>query len=79
MLILSLAGRPALAQVGSDRYASIVIDARSGAVLSSANPDEPRYPASLTKMMTIYMLFEALRDRRLSFNQAVGPGHQVGQ
>lgn len=59
------------AQIGSDRYASITIDARTGDVLSAANPDEPRYPASLTKMMTIYMLFEALRDRRVSLNQLV--------
>jgi D-alanyl-D-alanine carboxypeptidase len=74
-LVLLLAvvahGRPAQAQVGSDRYASIVIDAQSGDLLSAANPDEPRYPASLTKMMTIYMLFEALRDRRVSLDQFV--------
>jgi D-alanyl-D-alanine carboxypeptidase len=62
---------PANAQVGSERYASIVIDARTGDLLSAAAPDEPRYPASLTKMMTIYMLFEALRDRRVSLNQLV--------
>ena len=61
----------ASAQVGSDRYSSIVIDANSGTVLSAANPDERRFPASLTKMMTIYMLFEALRDRRLGLNQTV--------
>jgi D-alanyl-D-alanine carboxypeptidase len=59
------------AQVGSDRYASIVIDASTGDLLSAANADEPRYPASLTKMMTIYMLFEALRDRRVSLNELV--------
>ena len=61
----------AAAQVGSDRYSSIVIDANSGAVLSAVNPDEYRFPASLTKMMTLYMLFEALRDRRLGLNHAV--------
>ena len=62
---------PANAQVGSDRYASIVIDTRTGDLLSAVSADEPRYPASLTKMMTIYMLFEALRDRRVSLNQLV--------
>lgn len=73
VLVVTIAAtmRPAAAQIGSDRYASIVIDAKSGTVLSAANPDEPRYPASLTKMMTIYMLFEALRDRRISLDQAV--------
>ena len=65
------AARPAAAQVGSDRYASIVMDAGSGNVLSAASADEPRYPASLTKMMTLYMVFEALRDRRISLDQYV--------
>ena len=63
--------RPAAAQVGSGRYASIVIDAGSGTVLSAVNADEPRYPASLTKMMTLYVLFEALRDRRVTLDQQV--------
>jgi D-alanyl-D-alanine carboxypeptidase len=63
--------RPAFAQIGSDRYASIVVDAASGDILSSVNADEYRYPASLTKMMTLYMLFEALRDRRLAMTQQV--------
>ena len=62
---------PARAQIGSDRYSSIVIDARSGQVLSAANPDAPRFPASLTKMMTLYMVFEALRDRRVGFDDVV--------
>ena len=63
--------RPVSAQIGSDRYASIVVDAASGDVLSAVNTDEYRYPASLTKMMTLYMLFEALRDRRLALTQTV--------
>ena len=61
----------ARAQVGSARYASFVMDAASGQVLEAASADEPRYPASLTKMMTIYMLFEALRDRRVTLDEAV--------
>ena len=64
-------GQPARAQVGSERYASLVMDAGSGEVLEAASADEPRYPASLTKMMTIYMLFEALRDRRVSLDEQV--------
>ena len=59
------------AQVGSANYSSIVIDANSGNVLSAANPDELRFPASLTKMMTLYLAFEALRDRRVTLNQYV--------
>ncbi len=63
--------RPATAQIGSERYAAIVTDARSGAVLMAANPDEPRYPASLTKMMTLYMTFDALRDGRISLSSRI--------
>lgn len=63
--------RPAAAQIGSYRYSSIVIDAGSGAVLSAINPDERRYPASLAKVMTIYMVFEAVRDRRVTMQQLV--------
>ena len=70
VLALATAGT-ARAQIGSERYASIVIDAASGNILSSVNADEYRYPASLTKMMTLYMLFEALRDRRVSLQQYV--------
>ncbi|WP_376088800.1 serine hydrolase [Roseomonas sp. CCTCC AB2023176] len=62
---------PASAQIGSDRYASIVVDGRTGNVLSAANPDDPRYPASLTKMMTLYMLFGALRDGRVTMDTRV--------
>jgi D-alanyl-D-alanine carboxypeptidase len=43
-----------------DRYAAIVMDARTNEVLLEDQADEVRYPASLTKMMTLYMLFEAL-------------------
>jgi len=69
LLIISVAA--ASAQVGSARYSSIVIDADSGNVLEQINPDAPRHPASLTKLMTLYMTFEALRDRRISREQLV--------
>jgi len=48
---------PAHAQ---DRYAAYVMDARTNEVLLEDQANEARYPASLTKMMTLYMLFEAL-------------------
>src|SRR5580692_82367 len=62
---------PASAQIGSDRYSSIVMDAATGNVLEAANPDAPRHPASLAKLMTLYMVFEALRDRRIGADQMV--------
>ncbi len=43
-------------------YASIVVDADTGRVLHEAYADSKRYPASLTKMMTLYLLFEALES-----------------
>jgi D-alanyl-D-alanine carboxypeptidase len=70
-LLAACAAKPAQAQIGSARYASIVVDANTGAVLESVNPDEARHPASLTKMMTLYLTFEALRDRRIVLNQTV--------
>lgn len=71
MGVLASSPRPATAQIGSDRYSSIVIQATDGSVLSAVNPDEPRYPASLAKMMTLYLTFEALRDRRIALDQLV--------
>ncbi|KJC58797.1 peptidase M15 [Bradyrhizobium sp. LTSPM299] len=44
----------------SPQFASIIVDGNSGAVLTSSNPDGLRHPASLTKMMTLYLLFERL-------------------
>ena len=64
-------GSTAHAQIGSDRYSSIVVDAGTGAVLEQANPDAPRHPASLAKLMTLYLVFEALRDRRISLDEMV--------
>jgi D-alanyl-D-alanine carboxypeptidase len=61
----------ARAQIGSERYSSIVIEASSGRVISAVNADDLRHPASLTKMMTLYMVFEALRDRRIGLDQVV--------
>ena len=44
---------------------SIVVDGNSGAVLEAANPDALRHPASLTKVMTLYLLFERLEAGKL--------------
>ena len=66
-----LSAPPARAQIGSARYSSLVMEAATGKIVSGVNLDEPRYPASLTKLMTLYMTFEALRDRRVSLNQLV--------
>jgi D-alanyl-D-alanine carboxypeptidase len=59
------------AQIGSDRYSAIVVDATSGKILESVDPDASRRPASLAKLMTLYMTFEALRDRRITLDTLV--------
>ncbi|HEV3022025.1 MAG TPA: D-alanyl-D-alanine carboxypeptidase family protein, partial [Pirellulales bacterium] len=47
------------------RYAAIVMDAASGEILYQKRADSPRYPASITKIMTLYLAFEALSTGRL--------------
>lgn len=48
--------------------ASIVVDGNSGAVLEQSNPDALRHPASLTKVMTLYLLFERLTAGKIGLN-----------
>ncbi len=52
-------------------YAAMVIDARSGEVLHSANADTRLHPASLTKMMTLYIAFEAIENGEISLDSDV--------
>jgi len=61
--LISLAS-PAAAR----QSAAFIVDAQSGAVLHSENAELKNRPASLTKMMTLYMTFEALRDGRLTLD-----------
>jgi D-alanyl-D-alanine carboxypeptidase len=57
--------RPTAAQSYQPAPASIVVDANSGAVLQATNADSPRHPASLTKIMTLYLLFERLEAGKI--------------
>lgn len=50
------------------KYSSIVIDAQSGQVVSEYDADSPNFPASLTKMMTLYLTFEALEHHTISLD-----------
>ncbi len=66
VLLLGLgAGAPA---VSAAPDASITIDANSGSILHEENADSPRFPASLTKMMTLYVVFEMLEKGRLDLD-----------
>jgi D-alanyl-D-alanine carboxypeptidase len=53
------------------KYAAIVVDANTGEVLYSKRADAQRYPASITKVMTLYLTFEALATGRLSMHDTV--------
>lgn len=52
-------------------YAALVVDARSGKVLHSSNADQRLHPASLTKMMTLYIAFEAVENGEISLDTKV--------
>ena len=60
--------RHAHAEDYSPPSASIVVDGNTGAVLQASNPDAPRHPASLTKIMTLYLLFERLDAGRIKLD-----------
>ncbi len=68
------------------KSAGIVVDAKTGNMLYGEDPDGLRYPASLTKMMTLYLVFEALEAKRIrldstvtfSANAAAEPPSKIG-
>ncbi len=53
------------------KHAALVVDANSGRVVSEQSADEPRYPASLTKMMTLYIVFDLIEQKRLSYDTKI--------
>jgi D-alanyl-D-alanine carboxypeptidase len=55
----------------SGRDAALVVDGQSGQVLYARNAAAERHPASLTKMMTLYLLFEALKSHRISLSSPI--------
>ncbi|MER9840290.1 D-alanyl-D-alanine carboxypeptidase [Mesorhizobium australicum] len=74
IMILAMAMTFVVADVASSlaaKSAAIVVDAKTGKVLYSANADGRRYPASLTKMMTLYLTFEAMAKGKISRNSPV--------
>lgn len=67
LVILLLAIGAGQAAAGVPRaYAGIVVDAKSGKTLYESAADAARYPASVTKVMTLYVLFEELKAGRMS-------------
>tara|TARA_B100000989_G_scaffold241455_1_gene188325 strand:+ start:225 stop:1544 length:1320 start_codon:yes stop_codon:yes gene_type:complete len=69
MVFITLAGASAPAQAA--KYAAIVIEEHSGRVLFARNADSLRYPASLTKIMTLYLVFEDIAAGRLKLKSRI--------
>src|ERR1700676_792486 len=61
------------------RYSDIVVDGNSGAVLHASNPDALRHPASLTKIMTLYLLFEQLEAGKFKLDSALDVSEHAAQ
>lgn len=53
------------------KFSALAVDARTGRVLYSQDPDGARYPASLTKVMTLYILFQELKAKRLTLDSTL--------
>ncbi len=69
ILFIALAAIPIAAPAPAEareRFAAVTVDAHTGTILFSRNADARRYPASLTKIMTLYVLFEELKAGRLT-------------
>ncbi|MEM6440244.1 MAG: D-alanyl-D-alanine carboxypeptidase family protein [Pseudomonadota bacterium] len=71
LLAVWLAPAVAPAPAGAAPYAALVMDARTGQVLHARSADRRLHPASLTKMMTLYMAIEAVKQGRLGLDQRV--------
>ena len=69
ILVAAVAGT---AQAAAEtKSAVLVVDANTGRVLHQSAADEPRHPASLAKMMTLYLVFELIEQGRLSYQTKI--------
>jgi D-alanyl-D-alanine carboxypeptidase (penicillin-binding protein 5/6) len=72
ILLLALSSLPAAAELlETSAREAILIDASTGTVLFEKNADEPTYPSSMTKMMTMYLVFEALAEGHLALDDTL--------
>ncbi len=69
-MVPALAQMPAPPEVAARAY--LLLDVTSGQVLASKDPDQPVEPASLTKLMTAYLVFDALKAGKISLTQTFG-------
>jgi len=66
-----MAGRHHAGNVAMSANAAIVVDGATGRVIYAMNEDAPRHPASITKVMTLYLLFEQLSSGRVSLDDQI--------
>lgn len=66
--LFSIFALPNFASAGSAQF---LLDVRTGQVLASENPDTLNHPASLTKMMTLYMTYDAIHRGKLSWDSRI--------
>lgn len=84
--VVMLLAQVELAGASDSKAASLILDANTGRTLHAYHIDEPRYPASLTKMMTLYMVFDAIKQGRaktstlitVSERAAAAPPSKIG-
>jgi len=80
LVALVLAVQLAVPAAANPRFAAVVVDAGSGKVVFARNADESRFPASLTKIMTLYLLFEDLKAGRVTLDTKFPvSAHAAGQ
>ncbi|WP_235561403.1 D-alanyl-D-alanine carboxypeptidase [Brevundimonas sp. Root1279] len=71
-LVATPTAPPPVAQSSDNaRYAAIVVDAETGEVLFARHADSRRYPASITKVMTLYLAFEALSEGKVKLDDVI--------
>ena len=68
LLCVALALQVSLPVQAAPKFAALAIDARTGAILYSDEANSQRYPASLTKMMTLYLVFQDLKSGRIKLS-----------
>ncbi len=71
LLILNVIGLFAVSEVSYGRYTAIIINANNGDVLHEVEATQSWYPASLTKLMTLYMTFDALKSGQIHLHDTL--------
>ncbi|MGR8953349.1 MAG: serine hydrolase, partial [Gammaproteobacteria bacterium] len=78
--VVLLAVGSVLTAVAADaRYAAIMIDAENGNVLHEIDATRPWYPASLTKVMTLYMAFDALSSGQIGLHDSMTASYHASR